>query len=60
MKIVHFIMGKANPNRSNGVNQVIYAFAKYQSLMGNEVVVVGISKSMYIDYEKVDRDYFEE
>lgn len=59
MKIVHFIMGKANPNRSNGVNQVIYAFAKYQSLMGNEVVVVGISKSMYIDYEKVDRDYFE-
>lgn len=58
MKILHFILGKANPDRANGVNQVIYGLAKYQRLAGHEVFVVGISKSMEQPYELVDREYF--
>ncbi len=58
MKILHFILGKANPNRANGVNQVIYGLAKYQSLQGHQVYVVGISKSMSTPFEEVDRGYF--
>jgi glycosyltransferase involved in cell wall biosynthesis len=59
MNILHFILGKANPNRANGVNQVIYGLAKYQSLAGHHVYVVGISKNMEKSYEKIDRGFFE-
>jgi glycosyltransferase involved in cell wall biosynthesis len=59
MKILHFILGKANPDRANGVNQVIYGLAKYQRLAGHEVFVVGISKSLKKTYELIDRGYFQ-
>ena len=59
MKILHFILGKANPDRANGVNQVIYGLAKYQRLAGHEVSVIGISKSMELSYELIDRKYFQ-
>lgn len=59
MKILHFILGKANPDRANGVNQVIHGLAKYQSRAGHEVHVVGISSSMTTPYEKVQREGFE-
>lgn len=58
MNIVHFILGKANPDRANGVNQVIYGLAKYQTLQGNKVWVIGLSKSMKEEYEIIQRDYF--
>lgn len=58
MKILHFILGKANPDRANGVNQVIYGLAKYQSLSGHEVHVLGISKSMSNEKEIIDRKFF--
>ncbi|WP_308596347.1 glycosyltransferase family 4 protein [uncultured Parabacteroides sp.] len=59
MRILHFILGKANPDRANGVNQVIHGLAKYQSRAGHKVYVVGISSSMTIPYEKVQREDFE-
>ena len=59
MKILHFILGKANPDRANGVNQVIYGLAKYQRLAGHEVFVIGISKTMRQQYELVQRGYFQ-
>lgn len=59
MKILHFILGKANPDRSNGVNQVIYGLVKYLTLLGHEVHVVGISKSMTTEFEIAQREYFE-
>lgn len=59
MKILHFILGKANPDRANGVNQVIHGLAKYQSRAGHEVHVVGVSSSMTTAYEKVQREEFE-
>lgn len=57
-KILHFILGKANPERANGVNQVIYGLAKYQSLAGHTVCVLGISKSMKRESEIIDRSYY--
>ena len=53
MKILHFILGKANPDRANGVNQVIYGLAKYQRLAGHEVFVIGISQTMKQPYELI-------
>ena len=59
MKILHFILGKANPDRANGVNQVIYGLAKYQRLAGHEVFVIGISQTMKQPYELIRRGYFQ-
>ncbi len=59
MKILHFILGKANPDRANGVNQVIHGLAKYQSREGHDVHVIGISQSMNVPYEKIQRECFE-
>ncbi len=59
MNILHFILGKANPDRANGVNQVIHGLAKYQSRAGHDVHVVGISSSMTTPYEKIQREDFE-
>lgn len=58
MKVLHFIMGKANPDRANGVNHVIHGLAKYTVLAGHDVTVVGISKGMKKSYEHVHRDNF--
>lgn len=58
MRILHFILGKANPDRANGVNQVVYGLAKHQTQNNDVVTVVGVSKSMTIDYELVDRTFF--
>jgi glycosyltransferase involved in cell wall biosynthesis len=45
MEIIHLILGKANPNRMNGVNKVVYDLAKQQFESGRNVTVWGISKS---------------
>lgn len=59
MKILHFILGKANPNRANGVNHVIHGLCKYSALAGHDVRVIGVSTGMKKDYEFVDRDKFQ-
>ena len=59
MKILHFIRGKANPNRANGVNHVIHGLCKYSALAGHDIRVVGLSKGMDEDYELVQRDNFQ-
>jgi len=59
MKILHFILGKANTDRANGVNHVIHGLCKYSSLAGHDVRVVGLSKGMNEEYELVQRDNFE-
>jgi glycosyltransferase involved in cell wall biosynthesis len=50
MKIVHIILGKANPNRMNGVNKVVHEMATNQALSGDEVTVFGITGSTKHDY----------
>ncbi len=50
MKIVHIVLGKANPERMNGVNKVAYQLAKTQHEMGHEVTLWGIANSLEHDY----------
>jgi glycosyltransferase involved in cell wall biosynthesis len=42
--IVHIILGKANPDRMNGVNKVVYQLANAQCKIGENVEVWGITK----------------
>lgn len=55
MEIIHIILGKANPNRMNGVNKVVNSLATYQSQLGYKVSVWGITKNPVHDYP--DRIY---
>lgn len=43
MKIIHLILGKANPDRMNGVNKVVYSLASTQQKLGYDVEVWGIT-----------------
>jgi glycosyltransferase involved in cell wall biosynthesis len=52
MEIVHIILGKANPNRMNGVNKVVNSLATYQTKKGTKVSVWGITKNPIPDYPK--------
>ena len=45
MEIIHIVLGKANPERMNGVNKVVYQLATWQSASGRKVSVWGITKS---------------
>ena len=59
LKVLHFILGKANKNRANGVNQVIAGLAKYTARLGAEVRVVGKAESVAYEGEIIQRDGFE-
>lgn len=59
MKIVHFILGRASQNTSNGVNKVIAGLAKYSIKNGHETHVVGLSSSQKENYVLVKRGGFE-
>ncbi len=59
MKILHFILGKANPNRANGVNQVVHGLTKYSINHGHKVRVVGISNNLKTTYEVIERDNYQ-
>ncbi len=50
MEIVHLILGKANPDRMNGVNKVVYQLATYQTIAKKNVSVWGITKNPVHDY----------
>ncbi|GAA0891219.1 hypothetical protein GCM10009122_08980 [Fulvivirga kasyanovii] len=52
MEIIHLILGKANPERMNGVNKVVYQLATRQAAAGKKVAVWGITK-------KTDHNYGE-
>ena len=52
MEIIHIILGKANPNRMNGVNKVVYELATKQAKYGRKVSVWGITKDVSHNYGK--------
>lgn len=58
MNIFHFILGKANKNRANGVNQVISGLAKYCAIHGAIVQVIGKAESVEHQGEIIARDGF--
>ncbi|MFT5261629.1 MAG: glycosyltransferase involved in cell wall biosynthesis [Polaribacter sp.] len=50
MEIIHIILGKANPERMNGVNKVVYQLATQQTISGRKVSVWGITKNTLHNY----------
>jgi glycosyltransferase involved in cell wall biosynthesis len=50
MKIIHIVLGKANPERMNGINKVAYQLAKTQFEMGHQVSLWGIANSLEHNY----------
>jgi glycosyltransferase involved in cell wall biosynthesis len=50
MEIIHLILGKANPERMNGVNRVVHEMASNQVLHGYPVQVWGITAHPRHDY----------
>jgi glycosyltransferase involved in cell wall biosynthesis len=50
MKIIHLILGKANPERMNGVNKVVHAMATEQHRAGADVAVWGITADLTANY----------
>jgi glycosyltransferase involved in cell wall biosynthesis len=59
MRILHFILGKANKDRPNGVNQVIAGLCKYSIRNDAQVKVIGIANSAAFEGEVITRDGFE-
>jgi glycosyltransferase involved in cell wall biosynthesis len=55
MKIIHFILGKANPNRMNGVNKVVNNLATTQCNMGLDVELWGVTDDLSHNYP--ERNY---
>lgn len=58
MKILHVILGKADKNRANGVNQVIAGLAKYTARHGASVTVLGRAQTAAREGEVITRDGF--
>ena len=58
MKILHFILGKADKNRPNGVNQVIAGLAKYLVKEGVDLSILGKAGSVEREGAIIDRDGF--
>ncbi|MBK8807287.1 MAG: glycosyltransferase family 4 protein [Bacteroidales bacterium] len=52
MEVIHIVLGKANPNRLNGVNKVVYNMATEQHKAGKNVSVWGIANDVKHDYPK--------
>ena len=52
MEIIHLILGKANPNRMNGVNKVVHQLATKQVEFGERIIVWGITKDLTYNFEK--------
>lgn len=52
MEIIHLILGKANPERMNGINRVVYQLATQQHLQGRNVRVWGITRDLSHNYKE--------
>ncbi|MFN8436383.1 MAG: glycosyltransferase family 4 protein [Cytophagales bacterium] len=50
MEIIHIVLGKANPDRMNGINKVVFQLATRQAQMGNEVSLWGIAENLDENY----------
>ncbi|MCC6372237.1 MAG: glycosyltransferase family 4 protein [Bacteroidia bacterium] len=50
MEIIHIVLGKANPDRMNGVNKVVYQLATEQADSGCNVSVWGISHNTQCNF----------
>lgn len=59
MRVLHIILGKADKNRANGVNQVIAGLAKYSARNGATISILGKAQTAAQEGEVIQRDGFE-
>jgi len=52
MEVIHIVLGKANPERLNGVNKVVYQLASNQSKQLIDVSIWGITKELTVNYKE--------
>lgn len=52
MRIIHIALGKANPERMNGVNKVVHQLASTQKALGYQVELWGIANDLEPTYPK--------
>ncbi|MBW2154619.1 MAG: glycosyltransferase [Deltaproteobacteria bacterium] len=50
MKIIHLVLGKANPNKGNGVNKLVHFLATSQMNAGYDVEVWGITHNANVQH----------
>lgn len=43
MRIVHFLLGRCNPDSANGVDKTVYYLSKYQAALGHDVAVFSVT-----------------
>lgn len=55
LQIIHVVLGKANPDRMNGVNKVVNSLAIHQCELGYDVSVWGLTKNLSHNYP--ERNY---
>ena len=58
MKVLHFILGKADKNKPNGVNQVVAGLVKYLAKQDIDLKVLGKAETCNIEGESILRDGF--
>jgi len=46
INIIHLVLGKANPQRMNGVNRVVHQLANTQAALGQSVTIWGIANDL--------------
>jgi glycosyltransferase involved in cell wall biosynthesis len=54
MRVVHFLMGRCNPESPNGVDKTVYYLSRAQAALGAEVTVLSISDKQPIPIEGVE------
>jgi len=59
LKVLYFFLGKANPDRANGVNQVINGYGKYLTRNGIAITMIGLSKLENKKLDIIQRDGFQ-
>ncbi len=50
INIIHLVLGKANPERMNGVNRVVHQLASTQANLGQSVEIWGIANDLIANY----------
>ena len=50
LQVIHILLGKANPNRMNGVNKMVNSLAEHQAILGKDITIWGITKNLIHDY----------
>ncbi len=53
MRIIHFLLGRCNPDTANGVEKTVYNLAVHQAAMGHEVSLLCISSKAPIPIPSV-------